>query len=253
MVKVSQNLIKNHLKEEKVAKAYRLLENSQRIQILLKMSNIMAVTRLKYNDHGPIHSKITAGSALEILNIITKVKEPNAVKDHGFTMEDAKVITLMGAYLHDVGNAVHRVKHPLHGTYLINQPLEKILDKIYRNKEKIIRMKCEIMHCIYSSDDEIQCLSLEAGVVKVADGTDMAEGRARIPYDLGKKDIHSVSALAIRRVDIEEGEQRPLKITITMDNPAGIFQVQNVLQKKIHTSGLEEDIEIKTIQREERK
>jgi len=251
MVKVSPTLINRHLKEEKLRRAYRILEEDAEIQTLLKMSNIMAVTRLKYNDHGPIHSKITAGAALEILEIISGRRTPSAIIDHGFTYEDSKIITLMGAYLHDIGNAVHRADHHIHGCILMNGKLDEILNEIYGEEEKRIRVKCEILHCIYSHDENVQCLSLEAGIVKVADGTDMAEGRARIPYDLGKRDIHSISALAIRRVEIERGLIKPIRIIVTMENPAGIFQVQNVLQKKIATSGLEDEIEIVTMEVEE--
>jgi len=244
MIEISQNLIKQNLKGEKILKAWKMLENSIEIQTLLKMSNIMAVKRMKYNDHGVVHSRITSGAALEILKIIGKHRTPNVILDHGMGMEDAQLTVLLGAYLHDIGNCIHRNQHPQNGCYIIEKPLNKILRGIYDKLEDRVKVKCEVLHCIYSSDDEIPCLSLEAGIVKVADGLDMAEGRARIPYDLGKKDIHSMSALAIKRVEIGEGNVKPLKIRVTMENPAGIFQIQNVLMKKISTSGLKELIEI---------
>ncbi|MEM0212145.1 MAG: HD domain-containing protein [Candidatus Methanomethylicia archaeon] len=247
MVEVSQTLIKRYLNNGKILKAWNMLERSIEIQTLLKMSNIMAVKRLKYNDHGPVHSRITSGAALEILKIISKHRTPNVILDHGMNMEDAQLTILLGAYLHDIGNCIHRIQHPQNGCYIIEKPLNKILRNIYDRLEDRVKIKCEVLHCIYSSDDEIQCLSLEAGIVKVADGLDMAEGRARIPYDLGKKDIHSLSALAIKRVEIEEGNIKPLKIKVVMENPAGIFQIQNVLMKKISTSGLRDLIEITAI------
>jgi hypothetical protein len=88
---------------------------------------------------------------------------------------------------------------------------------------------------------------MEAGIVKVADGTDMEGGRARIPYNRGKIDIHSVSALSIQKVTISEGQEKPLKITVEMNDHAGIFQVQEVLGKKIETSGLKGFIEISAV------
>lgn len=250
MVTVSPALILSHLKERKVKKTHHILEEDLRIQTFLKMANMMAVTRLRYNDHGLIHSRITAGSALEILNILSKEITPNAIKDHGLRYEDAKVIVLCGAYLHDIGNAVHREKHNLHGCYLMSTILDDILFNIYKSRERALKIKCEILHCIYAHDERIWCLSLEAGVVKVADGTDMAEGRARIPYDLGKIDIHSLSALAIRKVEIEEGEERPVKIKVFMDNPAGIFQIEQVLARKIETSAVKQYIEVAAIENE---
>jgi len=231
-----------------VKRVFNLLERSLEVQVYLKMSNIMAVTRLKYNDHGPVHSRITAGSALEMLKILSEKITPTSMKEHGLNYEDAKIITLCGAYLHDIGNAIHRQAHNLHGCYLVNSILENILSKVYDSREVLMKVKCEILHCIYAHDEEVNCLSLEAGVVKVADGTDMAEGRARIPYDLGKVDMHSLSALAIRKVEIVKGDERPVKIVVHMDNPAGIFQIDHVLGRKIATSGIKEYIEVVAIE-----
>lgn len=243
-MEISQTLIKRNLNNEKIIKAWNMLEKSIEVQTLLRMSNTMAVKRMKYNDHGPVHSRITSGAALEILKIISRYRIPNVILDHGMNMEDAELIVLLGAYLHDVGNCIHRIQHPQHGCYIIEKPLNRILRNIYDRLEDRVKVKCEVLHCIYSSDDKIECLSLEAGIVKIADGLDMAEGRARIPYDMGKKDIHSISALAVKKVEIEEGIRKPLKIKVTLENPAGIFQIQNVLMKKISTSGLKDSIEI---------
>ena len=248
MVIVSPSLIYSHLNTRKLRRMFFLLERNSEIQSYLKMANIMAVTRLKYNDHGVVHSRITAGSALEILNIISEEVTPNAVSEHGLSIEDSKLITMCGAYLHDIGNAIHRVQHNLHGCYLVNSILDDLLSRIYDSKEILIKVKCEILHCIYAHDENVNCLSIEAGVVKVADGTDMAEGRARIPYDLGKVDIHSLSALAIRKVEIVRGDERPVKILVYMDNPAGIFQIDHVLSKKIYTSGISEYVEVVAIE-----
>ncbi|OYT43238.1 hypothetical protein B6U84_06365 [Candidatus Bathyarchaeota archaeon ex4484_40] len=104
-------------------------------------------------------------------------------------------------------------------------------------------MKTEILHCIFSHDENVKCLTVEAGSVKVADGTDMAEGRARIPYEAGKVDIHSLSALSIREVRVVKGEDVPVRIEVDMDNPAGVFQIEHVLGRKISTSGIEEWVE----------
>jgi hypothetical protein len=109
----------------------------------------------------------------------------------------------------------------------------------------------EILHAIFSHDEEIVPLTVEAGVVKVADGTDMAEGRARIPYKLGKSDIHGFSALAIKRVEVEKGGERPIKIVVDMENEAGIFQVEQVLGVKIKSSGIANLIEVQVLKKGE--
>jgi metal-dependent HD superfamily phosphatase/phosphodiesterase len=209
------------------------------------MANVMAVERLMYNDHGPVHSRIASGSALEIFDLLTKKVTPTAVENNVCSLEDAKVIVLCGAYLHDVGNVVHRLDHHIHGCIIANPILDRLLRKVYPEDQALsVRLKSEILHSIFSHDEEVECLSVEAGAAKVADGTDMAEGRARIPYRTGKVDIHSLSALSITKVEIEKGERKPVQILVSMDNPAGVFQIEQVLERKIKTSGIQELVEV---------
>lgn len=81
-------------------------------------------------------------------------------------------------------------------------------------------------------------------MVRVADALDMAKGRSRIPFEAGHVDIHSVSAAAIDAVEIRPGEQKPVCISIKMNNAAGLFQLDTLLKEKLHGSGLEPYIEI---------
>jgi metal-dependent HD superfamily phosphatase/phosphodiesterase len=245
MVLVSSNLVHSHLKEPKVEKIFRLLENDVEIQNCLRMANVMAVERLLYNDHGPVHSITASGSALEIFNLLTKKVKPTTVKNDVCALEDAKVIVLCGAYLHDIGNIIHRVNHHIHGCVIANPILDRLLKIVYPEDPALsVRLKSEILHSIFSHDEEIECLSVEAGAAKVADGTDMAGGRARIPYKTGKVDIHSLSALSITKVEIEAGERTPVQILVSMTNPAGVFQIEEVLERKIDTSGIQDLVEV---------
>jgi metal-dependent HD superfamily phosphatase/phosphodiesterase len=212
------------------------------------MANVMAVKRLVYNDHGPVHARITAGSALEILRLASEEVDPSCVTNGVGDYENAKIIVLCGAYLHDVGNAIHRDRHEQNGLILAAPILERVLDRVYpHDTELVYRLKSETLHAIYASDDKVPCLSVEAGIVTVADGTDLAEGRSREPYRGGKNNIHSVSALAIKRVNIGKGDLKPVKIQVEMANPAGIFQVQEVLGRKLTSSRLEDLVEISTV------
>ena len=101
-----------------------------------------------------------------------------------------------------------------------------------------------IVHGIYAHDDDTQCLTLEAGITKLGDGADLTKGRTKVPFQKGKVDIHSVSALAIDNVILERGKEKPIRITVAMDNPAGVFQVEAVLEKKISTSGLQDHVKV---------
>ena len=245
MTVVSPRLVYTHLREPHLLKVFNLLENDVEVQTYLQMANVMAVERLRYNDHGPVHSRITSGSALEIFEILSRRITPTTVRDGVCSLEDAKVAVLCGAYLHDIGNAIHRAAHHLHGCSIARPILDRLLSKVYSaDKELIFRLKSEILHCIFSHDEDVECLTMEAGSVKVADGTDMAEGRARIPYRIGGVDIHSLSALSIRKVEIEEGEEVPIRILVNMDNPAGVFQIERVLGRKISSSGIDRWVEV---------
>jgi len=250
MAVVSSNLIFDHLKVPRLSQMFHLLENDVEAQGYLRMANVMAVGRLRYNDHGPVHSRISAGSALEIFKILTEKVTPTTVKDGECGMDGAQLIVLCGAYLHDIGNSVHRTAHYIHGCHMASPILDRLLSRVYPdNPELTLKLKCEILHTIFSHDEEVRCLTIEAGSAKVADGTDMAEGRARIPYKTGKVDIHSLSALAIKKVEIEKGDQRPVRILVHMDNPAGVFQIERVLAQKIKTSGIEDLVEVVALER----
>ena len=233
------------MEEPKVKQMFQLMENDLEIQNTLRMSNVMAVERLKYNDHGPVHAKITAGSALEIFNLLTLEVTPTTVQNKICSIEDAKVVVLCGSYLHDLGNSIHRVEHQFHSCILANPILDRLLKTVYPNDAALaVKLKSEILHAIFSHEEEIECLSVEAGAAKIADGTDMAHGRTRIPYRTGKVDIHSLSALSITRVEIEKGKRKPVQIIVSMNNPAGLFQIEEVLEKKIGTSGIEHLVEV---------
>jgi uncharacterized protein len=245
MVVVSANLIHAHLKEPKINQMFQLMENDLEVQSTLRMSNVMAVERLKYNDHGPVHAKIAAGSALEIFDLLTQEVTPTTVQNKVCSLEDAKVVVLCGSYLHDIGNSIHRVNHQIHGCIIANPILDRLLRTVYPEDAALaVRLKSEILHTIFSHEEEIECLSVEAGAAKIADGTDMAHGRTRIPYRTGKVDIHSLSALSITKVEIEKGKRVPVQIFVSMNNPAGVFQIEEVLEKKIQTSGIQHLVDV---------
>jgi len=248
LVTVSNRLIFNHLEEPRVRRVFDMLEGDLEVQTYLKMSNEMVVKRMNYNDHGPVHARIAAGSSLEILDLFTAAVEPTTVANGICDLEGSKIVTMVGSYLHDIGNSVHRVNHIMHSCYLAAPILERIYSAVYQDSELVLKLKCETLHAIYAHEDPVQALSIEAGAAKVADGTDMAEGRARIPYRGGKIDMHSLSATAIKRVDIERGREKPVSVKIYMDNPAGVFQIEEVIGKKLETSGVADLVELVAIE-----
>ncbi|MEN3048523.1 MAG: HD domain-containing protein [Candidatus Caldarchaeales archaeon] len=249
MVRVSASLVREKVRGwPKLEEMLELLEGDEELQDMLALCNEMVVARLYYNDHGPTHARIVAGSALEIADILSGAGVRfSTVGQDGLTQEDARLIVMAGAYLHDIGNMVHRAYHHLVGVYLADRVLRNLLPKVYGRGRVERRVRQEVLHTVLSHDESVQSLTVEAGVVKVADGTDMSGGRARVPYRHGKSDIHAFSALSITSVELERGDRRPLRIDVNMVNEAGVFQVEEVLARKIATSGMEELVSVRML------
>lgn len=206
--------------------------------------NMTAVDRLGISDHGPVHVQIVANSALRILRLLERAGvEPSVVSDWGFTQNDAEVVVVLAALVHDLGISIHRNDHETYSLFVAEPKLERLLAEPYDPVTATV-MRSEILHAVIAHRAGGEPLTLEAGVLKVADALDMAEGRSRIPFESGSTSIHSVSAAAIEAVHIEEGERKPVRIRIHMTNSAGVFQVDELLRRKLRGSGLEDHLQV---------
>jgi metal-dependent HD superfamily phosphatase/phosphodiesterase len=214
------------------------------LKALWHVSNVNAIARLQINDHSWVHIQIVANIALKLLRQLTKHGvEPSLVTDYGLAPEDAEVAVLLGALLHDTGMSVHRDSHEDFSLFLAARKGRELLDGIYDEPELTV-MVSEVLHEITSHRSSGRPLTLEAGILRVADALDMAKGRSRIPFAQGQVSIHSLSAAAIDSVAILDGEERPILIEITMNNSSGVYQVDGLLKEKLRSSGLEPYVEV---------
>lgn len=222
----------------------RRVNTDKELRQLWRCANVNAVDRGGISDHGEVHVQIVANAALKLIRLLVKGGvEPHVVKDHHMKMEDAEIIVFLAACLHDVGIAIHRDNHEKYSLMIAYPKIRELLDGIYEDPDRAI-ITSETLHAIIAHSTKEKCLTIEAGVVKVADALDMTGGRSRIPFEAGEVNIHSVSAQAIESVWIEKGVHRPVKVIIRMANSAGIFQVDELLRKKLKNSTLENFIEI---------
>ena len=204
----------------------------------------MAIDRMGYTDHGPTHVKIVANSALRLLRILVKHNiVPSIVKDYGMKNEDAEVVVVLGSIFHDLGMTVRRDRHEIFGAMLALEFIDQLLRQVYSEEERTI-ICSEVLHTIVSHEEPNKPLTVEAGIVRIADALDMEEGRARIPFQTGKVDIHSVSAMSIKKVEIQEGVERPVTIKIEMSDSSGVFQIDELLKPRIENSGLRNYIHV---------
>lgn len=230
----------------KAERMFHLLSSDEELKTLLNLANFIAVRKLGYNDHGPIHAKIVAANGITILKIILESGkvELDSVKGLGMTEDDAHLIVLSGCLLHDIGNAVHRVEHENFSLLYGKSILDRLLPEIYPAVAERTAITEQVLHALFAHDEGQNALTIEAAIVVIADGCDITKGRGRLSYDLGKHDIHSISALSIESVDIQKGKDKLIEIHVKMSNSAGIYQLQETLGKKVAVSPLKDHIEI---------
>ena len=121
--------------------------------------------------------------------------------------------------------------------------MRELLEGIYDEPELTVVVS-EALQAITSHRADGEPLSLEAGVLRVADALDLAKGRSRIPFERGSVSIHSLSAAAIDEVRITDGGSRPVTVEIVMNNSSGIYQVDGLLKAKLRGSGLEPYVDV---------
>jgi metal-dependent HD superfamily phosphatase/phosphodiesterase len=208
------------------------------------VANVNAVVRMEINDHSWVHIQIVSNIALKLLRQLTKHHvEPSMVRDYGMTEDDAEVVVLLGALLHCIGMAVHRDGHEDFSLFLAEPKARELLAGLYEEPD-ITVLTSEVLQEITSHRADGKPLTLEAGIIRVADALDMAKGRSRIPFERGSVTIHSLSAAAIDEVRIADGQARPVMVEIVMNNSSGIYQVDGLLKAKLRGSGLEPYVEV---------
>ena len=236
-----------HLPSRRNARLEELVKRinaHQEMQTLWRVCNVTAVDRLHMSDHGPVHVHIIANIALKLLRLLMDNGiEPSVVRDYGLKREDAELIVVLAGLLHDIGMSIHREDHERYSLFIAAPLIKELLTDLYSVPERTVLVS-EVLHAIIAHRSGGHPLTLEAGVVRVADALDMAKGRSRIPFEAGELNIHSVSAAAIESLEIQAGEKKPVKLRVRMNNSAGIFQLDDLLRDKLSGSGLEPYVEV---------
>jgi uncharacterized protein len=216
---------------------------SDRLKALWHAQQVTA-QRLGMSDHSWVHLQIVLNSALRIFRLLRRADVPSTIQtDYAMKVADAEVVIAGGCLLHDLGMSIHRVDHESFSLFLAADLLDDLLRDIYDEPERTI-VASEILHAIIGHRRGGRPLTLEAGIVRVADALDMEHGRSRVSLETHLPNIHSLSAAAVDEVRIVEGEQRAIRVEVEMNNSAGVFQVDDLLATKLRGSGLEDYIEV---------
>jgi len=214
-----------------------------RLRAWWHMQHVFA-NRLGMSDHSWVHIRIVLNIALRMFRLLTKRGvEPAMVTDHLMREHDAEVVIAAGCLFHDTGMSIHRTDHEAYSLFLAAERLPVLLADVYEEPERTV-VVAEALHAIIGHRRRGDPITVEAGIVRVADALDLAQGRSRVPFENRRPNIHSLSAAAIDEVEIKAGDERAVTIEIAMNNSAGIFQVDELLATKLRGSGLEEHIEV---------
>ena len=230
------------LTDGRVRKLARLVLADTEIHALQDYANSVAIVRLGFNDHGPVHMRMVAINALRMASLLADASVPLSLEAEGLgTAEDSRCALLLAAMLHDIGMGVGRQGHETNSAILALPIATRLLAKAYpESAEQQVRLRCLVLECIEGHMAIQRVHSLEAGLILIADGCDMEKGRARIPMMLNNEprvgDIHRYSASSIERVDIAKGDRHPIGIRIEMSESVGFFQVEEVLLQKVAMS-----------------
>ncbi len=224
-------------------KVIDLINSNSEIKTLWKIINVNATDRLGYSDHGPMHFQLVANYALRIQRIlIKKGVVMSIVKDFELTNDHAEVVVFLASVLHDLGMSIHRSNHEQFSLFLANPFLKEILSFLPIEERMVV--VSETLHAIisHSHGSSGKTSTVEGGIVRVADALDMTKGRARISRLV---DINNVSNIAIESVFVNEGDSKFVEVKVTMTNPAGLFQVDDMVEEKLGPSGLSKYIDVK--------
>ncbi len=212
------------------------IDHDESINQLWRCCNVMAVDRLKINDHGMGHIRLVIQYAFQVFDLLVKAKiEPNSVIDYGLSHEEALVIILLSGCFHDIGHVISRKDHTYHSMTIAHNHILRLIKQHYSDADQMTILS-ETLHAIYCHNYDVTGMTIEAGILRLADALDMKKGRSSEAIKMGKVDIHSLSTNAVQSVSIQAGHEHPIHIDIEMTSSAGIFQIDSLLKPKLQGS-----------------
>ena len=224
--------------------------NDPEINAYQEYANTVSIVRLKYNDHGPVHMRTVVLNALTLAELLHGAGILLSLeKEEVGSYDDSRAALILAGLLHDIGMGVTRTNHENLAVSLALPILSRFLETLYpKDIRRQVALRSVCLECISGHMGLVKVSSLEAGIILIADGTDMEKGRARIPlllaHDAKVGDIHQYSSAAIERLDIGRGTEKPVRIEIQMKSDVGFFQVEEVLFPKLNMSTVKPYIEL---------
>ncbi len=201
------------------------IKYDEELRQLWRCANLNVLNRPDLPDAGEVHVHIVANAALKLLRILREAGlSPAAVARHRLTPEDAEVIVVLAAAVHDLGLAVHAQPAPASTASLVlaDRKSRELLAGLYPVRERTI-VAVECLQAVAALEPGTGCGSLEASLVKLADALDLAKSRGR----------PSTDAAGIEEVHIEKSKAPPVRIVITISQLAAREAIEKRLRLKL--------------------
>lgn len=228
-----------------------MLISDEEIKAMQDYANTVSITRLGFNDHGPVHMRQVCYNALKMLALFHSAGVKTSLESEQGCFEDSVLAVMLASFLHDIGMTIGRQDHELYSGIMAYSMLDSLLARLLPDSADLSRrvmIRSVALEGIIGHMGTRRIHSLEAGLILVADGCDMTKGRARIPLEIKRTpvvgDIHKYSANSIEKVHIGHGTDKTIRIEVYMTADVGFFQVEEVLIPKILSSPAKEHIEL---------
>src|SRR5450756_1293591 len=161
----------------KTKRLYESIMSDPRIMAQWDLANYIAVVKLGFNDHGPIHAQVVAAAAMQMMQLLLqRGVGVDVIQSGAGDLDDAHAVVLAGILLHDIGNQIHRVNHEAFSLTLAQPIVERHFAPIYTDPEQLQTMIGFTLSTIACHDCNPPPLTMEGAVVAVADATDMTKG-----------------------------------------------------------------------------
>ncbi|HNU35661.1 MAG TPA: hypothetical protein PKJ15_03615, partial [Methanomassiliicoccales archaeon] len=133
---------------EKLRAVLERINADEEVKALWKASNINAIDRLGFSDHGSTHVRIVARNALKMLRLLMEAgHQPGVVRNYGLAKEDAEVVVVLASAMHDIGLSVHRENHDEFSIMLSPPILRRLLQGTYE-EPNLTFMIAETQHAM---------------------------------------------------------------------------------------------------------
>ena len=117
--------------EGKPLQAAQMLFNDPELQTMQEYANIVAIRRLGYNDHGPVHMRKATLNAIKMFKLLNEAGiKMNLEKEGVGKAEDSLTAVLLSSLLHDLGMSIARDSHEILSIQLAIPFIDRILNEI---------------------------------------------------------------------------------------------------------------------------